>query len=250
MIVGHHSGAPSEHVVKYVRGKPAMEGRGLDFLYLPSITKIVSVPTHSLDASFAFEGRTSDFQPLRVEGEVVYRITAPRKAAAILDFTVRQKAKGRRNNHLAVLKRRVLGIARSMMVDELSGMTVRKALTASSELGRSVKIRMSHSRQLNDMGVSILGVHVMSVECPAHVAEAIEAENLKLSILTSQSSGNMLLTAHSDGQVEPRGGEGDGSSAPSIQCTDNCPFRGLCGDFMRNMRGGRAWCTLFHEFST
>lgn len=250
MIFRHHSGAPSDHVVKYVRGRPAMEGKGLDFLYMPCITKVVSVPTHSLDAHFTFEGRTSDFQPIRIKGDLVYRITAPRKAATLLDFTVRQMDNRGRGNHHTILKRRVLGVARTVMLDELNGMAVKKALSASPQIGKSVKIRMSHSRQLNDLGVSIISVNIASMECPDHVTEAIEAESLRSSVLASQSAGNTLVMTRSGGSSEQETELDEGSPAPSIECTDSCPFRHICGDYMRNAKNGRAWCTLFHEFST
>jgi hypothetical protein len=250
LIFKHHSGGPSDHVVKYVRGRQAKEGKGLDFLYLPCITKVVSVPTHSLDAHFTFEGRTSDFQPIRVKGDLVYRIIAPRKAAALLDFTVRQRGNGGRDGHNAILRRRVLGVARSVMLDELNGMAIKKALSASPLIGKSVKIRMSHSRQLNDLGVRVIAINIASIEGPEHVAEAFEAESLRSSILASQSSGNMLVMARSGGLSEHRTEQEEETSTPSIECSDTCPFRQLCGDYMRNLRGGRAWCTLFHEFST
>jgi len=250
LIFKHHCGAPSDHVVKYVRGRQAIEGKGLDFLYLPCITKVVSVPTHSLDARFTFEGRTSDFQPVRIKGDLVYRITAPRKAAALLDFTVRQMDNGGRDSQHTILRRRVLGVARSVMLDELNGMAVKKALSASPQIGKSVKIRMSHSRQLNDLGVSIISVNIAGIECPEHVTEAIEAESLRSSVLASQSAGNMLVMTRSGGSSEHRTELEEGAPTPSIECTDSCPFRHICGDYMRNARGGRAWCTLFHEFST
>jgi hypothetical protein len=236
--------------VKYVRGRQAMEGKGLDFLYLPCITKVVSVPTHSLDAHFAFEGRTSDFQPIRIKGDLVYRITAPRKAAQLLDFTVRQTDNGERGRHHAILRRRVLGVARSMIQDELNGMAVRKALSTSPQIGKSVKIRMSHSRQLNDLGVSIISVNIASIDGPEHVTEAIEAESLRSSVLASQSAGNMLVMTRPGVSSEQQTELQEGAPTPSIECTDSCPFRHICGDYMRNARGGRAWCTLFHEFST
>lgn len=245
MILRHHNGAPSDHVVKYVRGRQALEGRGLDFLYLPYVTKVVSVPTHSLDAHFTFEGRTSDFQPIRVKGDMVYRITSPRKAAALLDFTVNKRASSQ-----TILRRRVIGVARSVLLDELNGMAVKKALSSIPEVGRSVKIRMSHSRQLNDLGVSVIAVNIASISCPEHVTEAIEADCLRSSILASNSSGNMLVMGKPGVSGENRASEKEEAPTPSIECTDSCPFRQLCSDYMRNLRGGRAWCTLFHEFTT
>ena len=129
-------------------------------------------------------------------------------------------------------------------------MPVRKALSAQAEIGRSVKIRMGHSRLLSDMGVKVIGVHVKGVECSTELAEAIEAENLRPALVAGQA---YSATIPINGSADRPGRRSEPSAltnAPSIECTDSCPFRDLCEDYMRDIRGGRAWCTLFHEFST
>lgn len=250
MFLRHHSGSPYDHVIRYVRGKPVQEGLGLSFVYMPFTTTVVSVPTQSVDARFRFNGWTSDLQRVRAEVEVVYRITSPRRAAAHLGFRVKGRGSERERDHLTVLRRRVLGIARSIFADEMSRMPLRRAVGASSELGRSVKIRMGHSRLLKDMGISVLVVSVRGVECSSEAAEAIEAENLRPSLLASQSADDgYSLTGHSALPLSDRS-VGVSAKTSSIECADSCPFRHLCEDYMKVIRGGRAWCTLFHEFST
>ena len=249
MFLRRHGGAPSDHVIKYSRGRPIMEGRGLEFTYCPFLTKVASVPTDSIDARLRFEGWTSDLQRVRADVSIVFRITSPRKAAAHVDFTARREAKGMGNDCKAILRKRVTGVARSLTADELSRMPVRRAIVASSQLGRSVKIRMGHSRMLTEMGVSILGVHFKGVECSAELAEAIEAEQLRPSILAGQAAGNAFVLTAPSRKSSGKGISSDAFNAPSIECTESCPFRHVCEDYMREIQNGRAWCTLFHEFS-
>lgn len=249
MLLKHHSGAPSDHVIKYVRGKPVMEGRGLDFLYAPYFTKIVSVPTCPVDTRFALNGRTSDYQRVRIVGEVVFRITAPKRAAAHIDFTIKHGRSRSASSCASILRRRVLSIVRSIVADEIGRMSVRKAVVASYELGRSVKVRASHSRQLIDMGVSVIGVHVRDIECSAELAEELEAEHLSLPLLAGQPSGDASMMSSSWRQTSKVRGEAAAPAGPSIECTDSCPFRHVCEDHMKDIRGGKAWCTLFREFS-
>ena len=250
MLLRHHGGAPSDHVIKYSRGRPVLEGRGLDVIYFPFLTKVASIPTNSIDARLRFGGWTSDYQRVKAEVDLVFRIASPRKAIAHFDFTVKRRRRGKGIDHSAILKRRVLGVARCLIADEVSRMPVRRAEIASAELGRSVKIRMGYSRLLADMGVTVLGVHVKSVECSPEVAEAIEAEHLRPVLLAGEAGGSEYLMTTPSRKSTGKNASSPTVNAPSIECTDSCPFRHLCEDYMRDIRDGRAWCTLFHEFPT
>lgn len=250
MILSRHCAGPSDHVIEYVRGRVVREGRGLSFLYLPQITKIVSVPLSSTDARFEFHERSSDFQRVRVEGEVVYKVTNPRRAASMLDFTVKRSAEDVRSEAAATLRRRVLAVTRDIVRDELSRIPVKQVLLSGTNLGRSTGIRMAHSRQLRDVGVTIIGVFVKDVRGPPEVAKAVEAEHMeKVVVRADQTAYDALLVARDSGAGKHAAAHAVDGSPPSIECNATCPFRHMCEDFMSDVRDGRAWCTLFREFS-
>jgi hypothetical protein len=250
MILNRHCAGPSDHVIEYVRGRVVREGRGLNFLYMPQITKIVSVPLSSNDARFEFRERSSDFQRVRVEGEVVYKVTNPRRAASMLDFTVRRSAEDMRSEAAALLRRRVLAVAQDIVRDELSSMPIRQALLSGTTLGRSARIRMSHSRQLRDMGVTVISVFVKEVRGPSEVAKAMEAGNMEKAVVGGdQTACDSLLVARGPGPERHGPARVVEGPPPSIECNASCPFRHMCEDFMSDVRDGRAWCTLFKEFS-
>src|SRR5260370_1354384 len=69
------------------------EGAGLAFFYFAPSSTIVSVPLASANIPFVFNEPTADFQTLTVQGQLTYRITDPKRASAMLDFTL--DAKGR-----------------------------------------------------------------------------------------------------------------------------------------------------------
>ncbi|UCE80813.1 MAG: SPFH domain-containing protein [Methanobacteriota archaeon] len=249
MFLRHHSGAPSDHVMRYVRGKLVMQGMGLDFLYVPCFTKVVSVPTRSVDTRFSMSAWTSDYQRVRVEGEVVFRITSPKKAAASVDFTVKEERNSRTCGSATILKRRVLSAVRNIIADEVSGMSLRNSLVASSKLGRAVKVRANHSRLLSDMGVSVIGAHVRNIECTVEMTEALASEHLGLPLIGGQPADEAFVVDDPSGQTPVASNDRAASNGPTVECTSTCPFRFVCEDYMKDVKAGRAWCTLFREFS-
>lgn len=252
MLLRQYSGGPTDHVMKYVRGRMVEEGRGLSFVYAPLTTRVVSVPGHSIDARFGFSARTADLIPVELEGDITFRITDPALAASTLDFTV-QPGKGSRDA-VSTVKKRLLSIARDIIRDEMKRIGTRDALTVSESLGRSTRIRMSHSRFLRTMGITVLNVAVSTVGVPEEMRRAIEEDSMERVLLESSrvaSGDSLLMTTFNRGHVTPQGRrDGPARKMHSVECTESCPFRGVCRDFMANIVDGIPRCTLFREFST
>ena len=240
--------APSEYVMRYSRGELEQEGLGLNFLYNPRTTTIVSVPMTSIDSSFAFTERSSDFQPLEIEGDIVYRIVDPKKAAAAIDFSVGRHNPGGRDTALRTLRKRIVGVVRDLTRDELRSMAAEEAASAATDVGRSVKIRMAHSSLLAATGVRVMAVHLRKVKAPSEVVSALETHYLD-SITREARTGESPPLLLAGPQLSGRAADMPVLSEPgSVACTDSCPFRHMCGDYMSNMRDGNARCTLFRGF--
>ena len=80
--------APTSYVMHYRRGRLCREGAGLSFYYFAPHSVIVNVPLASVDVPFVFHEMTADFQEASLQGLLTYGITDPRRAAAVLDFTL------------------------------------------------------------------------------------------------------------------------------------------------------------------
>ena len=242
------SAAPSEYVMRYSRGELEHQGLGLSFLYNPRTTTVVSVPVTSIDATFAFTERSSDFQPLDIEGDIVYRIVDPKKASTIIDFSVGRCDGGSRDAAFKALRKRVVGVARDLTRDEFRNLTAEEAASAATDVGRSVKIRMAHSSLLAAMGVRVMGVHLKKVKAPSEIVSALETHYLD-SITRGGRIGEAPPLLLAGSQLSDRASSMPDSREPgSVACTDSCPFRHMCGDYMANSREGSARCTLFREF--
>ena len=83
---------PTTYLMAFKHGKAVREGAGLSLLYYAPTTNLVAVPIGSREAVFIFEKVTSDFQTVRVQGQIAFRIAEPVKAAATLNFALKADA--------------------------------------------------------------------------------------------------------------------------------------------------------------
>ncbi len=76
------------YVIHFKNGKTKREGRGLSFFYFSPNSSIVAIPMGSNDLPFIFNESTHDYQTVTIQGQISYKIYAPKTLADILDFTV------------------------------------------------------------------------------------------------------------------------------------------------------------------
>src|ERR1035438_2550072 len=84
---------PTTYLMAFKQGKAIRQGAGLSLLYYSPTTNLVAVPIGSRDVPFMLEKVTADFQMVRVQGQVSYRIAEPVKAASTLDFALSANGK-------------------------------------------------------------------------------------------------------------------------------------------------------------
>jgi len=85
--------SPTTYVIQFRSGKIVRAGAGLSFFYFAPNSMLVQVPVASADVPFVFNEATADFQDATVQGELTYRISDPKRIAALLDFSL--DARGR-----------------------------------------------------------------------------------------------------------------------------------------------------------
>src|SRR3954467_14894096 len=79
---------PTTYLLQYRRGKIVREGTGQSFFYYSPTTSLVAVPVASTDTPFIFQETTGDFQSVTIQGQVTYRVSDPKRVAALLNYTL------------------------------------------------------------------------------------------------------------------------------------------------------------------
>jgi hypothetical protein len=166
---------PTTYVLHFANGRVRREGPGLSFVYWAPGATIVAVPVGSADAPFAFQEATADFQSVAIQGQVTYRVTDPRRLAAVLDLSL-GPAGGYRADDYQKLPERVVNAAQALTRAETQRLPLAAALTDASGLGARVLAGLRTADAVVQLGVEILGLAILAVRPAPESAKALEAE--------------------------------------------------------------------------
>ncbi|WP_315771140.1 MULTISPECIES: SPFH domain-containing protein [unclassified Bradyrhizobium] len=167
---------PTTYLLKYRAGAVVEEGAGLSTFYYGPATSLVAIPIGSRDAPFIFQQIARDFQTLTIQGQVTYRIGEPRKAAAMLNFTLKRDGKTYESDDPEELPQRVLGAVEVLAQQAVKDMTLKEALRASDRIAEAIAEGLKSRADIDALGLEILGVAVRAVKPTPETAKALEAE--------------------------------------------------------------------------
>src|SRR5262249_11927596 len=134
-------------------------------------TSLVAVPIGSRDAAFIFQQIARDFQALTIQGHVTYRISEPRKAAAMLNFSLKADGKTYESDDPEKLSQRILG-----NVEVLAQQPLKEGLRASDRIAELIAAGLRGRADIASLGIEILGVAIRGIKPAPDTAKALEAE--------------------------------------------------------------------------
>ena len=167
---------PTTYLLKYRAGAVVEEGAGLSTFYYGPATSLVAIPIGSRDAAFIFQQIARDFQTLTIQGQVTYRIGEPKKAAAMLNFTLKRDGKTYESDDPEELPQRVLGAVEVLAQQAVKDMTLKEALRASDRIAEAIATGLQRRADIDALGLEIIGVAVRAVKPTPETAKALEAE--------------------------------------------------------------------------
>ena len=167
--------APTTYVMQFKNGRVRREGSGLSFFYHAPTSTIVTVPLESADVPFAFQESTADFQSVTIQGQLTYRVSDPKKLAALLDFSLGSQGMFRSEDYRK-LPERLVHTTQTLMRAETQGLALREALTNSGALSEAVFTRLKSSESVKQLGVEVLNLSLLSIRPTPEMAKALEAE--------------------------------------------------------------------------
>ncbi len=167
---------PTVYLLHYVRGQLRREGPGLAFFYYSPTTSLVAIPLSSTEAPFIFNEVTADFQEVSLQGQVTYRITDPKKIAALLDFTLDPSSRQYASDDPQKLAQRVINAIQVLVRAELQKLALRDALRCSDSLVKIVSDGLRQAGDLTSLGLEILGLSILAIKPTPETARALEAE--------------------------------------------------------------------------
>ncbi|MBR0793745.1 SPFH domain-containing protein [Bradyrhizobium manausense] len=167
---------PTTYLMKYRAGAVVAEGTGLSAFYYAPVTTLVAVPVGSRDASFIFALIARDFQTLTVQGHVTYRVSEPKKAASMLNFTLKSDGKTYETDDPEKLPERILGTVEVLALQAIKELTLKDALQASDRIADIIAGGLRGRADIEALGLEILGVSIRGIKPTPDTAKALEAQ--------------------------------------------------------------------------
>jgi regulator of protease activity HflC (stomatin/prohibitin superfamily) len=174
-MLGYLKASPTDYVLLFKNGEVKAEGAGLSFWYWKPSSTLVLVPLSSADLPFAFAEVTQDFQSLTVQGQLTWRVSEPKKLAALMDFTVDGNLR-----HLSEdpdkLDERLVNLTQVLTRDAVGPLPLKAALSSAEALERRVLAGLRVHEAVKLLGLEVMALTITSVRPAPEMARALEAE--------------------------------------------------------------------------
>lgn len=174
--IAYFKAEPTEYIITYVNGQVRQRGAGRAFWYWRPSTSIVRISTATIDALFALNETTGNFQSVTLQGQVTYRIAAPETTAALLNFTINPRTRAYQSDDPDKLSQRIINVVQSLTRAELRLLTLEEALRGAEPLATSVLERLQGEQLLKALGVECLSLFFTSIKTTPELSRALEAE--------------------------------------------------------------------------
>jgi hypothetical protein len=152
-----------------------MEGRGLSFYYFAPNSSIVAIPTGSNDLPFIFNETTADYQTISIQGQISYKIANPKMLAEVLDFTIDDNGKYKKND-IEKLNQRVINEAQTATASFIHGVKLKEAIRSAKIVEEKILSGLTSSQAISVLGIEILGANVLAIKASPEMARALETE--------------------------------------------------------------------------
>src|SRR5437016_4804729 len=167
---------PTTYLLQYRHGKVAREGTGLSFFYYAPTSSLVAVPVASTDTPFIFQETSADFQTVTLQGQVTYRVSEPKRLAALLNYSLSPQGQTYASEDPEKLPERIIHVINVLARAELQKLALREAIRASDELVKAVKAGLVAADEITSLGLEVLGLSILAVKPTPETARALEAE--------------------------------------------------------------------------
>jgi regulator of protease activity HflC (stomatin/prohibitin superfamily) len=166
---------PTTYVIHFQHGKVKREGAGLSFFYYAPLAELVYVPLSSTDVPFVFNEVSADFQDTTIQGELTFRITDPKRVAAVLDYSVDRRGIYRSDDPTK-LNDRLIHAAQISARSFTQRTKLRELLVSSDALIAETLSGLQQSKAVLMLGVEVLGLSILSIKATPEMSKAFQAE--------------------------------------------------------------------------
>lgn len=162
-------------VIHYKNGEVSREGRGLSFFYFAPNSSIAAIPLGSNDLPFIFNESTNDYQTVSIQGQITYKIKDPKMLADVLDFTVDDSGRYKKND-IEKLNQRIINDAQTATSSYIHGIGLKDAIRSAKTIETRILDGLKTSEAIRMLGIEILGTNILAIKATPEMARALETE--------------------------------------------------------------------------
>ncbi len=174
-MIRHLRAEPNQFVLHFQNGRVKRSGAGLAYWFMPLSAALAEVPVEDIATTFVLNERSRDFQALKVQCTVVYRVADPALAVSRVNFSIGADTGTwvqRPLDALATLwSQRALPPTRSY----LAAATLEEALNRGSDAIRDALMKAFRAdTEIAAMGLALVNVVIDQLAPVADVEKALQ----------------------------------------------------------------------------
>jgi regulator of protease activity HflC (stomatin/prohibitin superfamily) len=174
--VNYYKADSTTFVIATGNGAVRRKGKGLSFFYSSVSTTIAAIPVNIQEAPFIFGQQTRDYQAIKVQGQVTFKIADAEQAAELLNFNLKKDGVSYVSEDPVKLGDRVVKAVQSIVQREIQAVTLREALLLGEKLIMVLKENLKEAGVLKSLGIEVVSVAITSITPTPETARALEAE--------------------------------------------------------------------------
>ncbi len=165
---------PNQLILYYKGGRLARKGAGIAFWFSPLTAAIAMLPIEDCQSTFILNERSADFQIVKVQATITYRIADPEKAAGRFNFSLSIETGAWLEQPLdrlaSVLAQRALPVARKL----IAAQTLENVLRDGSEQVRAaVSAALTSDPEIVAMGLQLVSLVIDQIVPSADLEKAL-----------------------------------------------------------------------------
>ncbi len=171
----HLRAEPNQYVLHFTGGKLRRNGAGIAYWFSPLSAALAQVPVEDISTTFVLNERSRDFQTLKLQCTVIYRVADPARAASRINFSIGIDTGLWMERPLEAIA--TLWMQRALVPTRsyLATATLEEALREGSDRMRTALWNaLGSDAEISTMGLALVGVVIDQIVPLADVEKALQ----------------------------------------------------------------------------
>jgi regulator of protease activity HflC (stomatin/prohibitin superfamily) len=171
----HLRAEPNQFVLHFASGKLRRSGPGIAYWFLPLSAALAQVPVEDVSTTFVLNERSCDYQAVKLQCTVIYRVADPAKAVSRVNFSIGVQTGTWNERPLDAIATLWMQRALTPTRNYLAGATLESALREGPEKMRSALMQaLGQDAEIAAMGLALVGVVIDQIAPLAEVEKALQ----------------------------------------------------------------------------